>query len=71
MKNNPYIDLSFQELELAYELFTYNEQWEAVRLVADAFCLKAELDIIPLNWLKYNTIWTAKNIDYHTAIAVV
>ena len=49
MKNNPYIGLSFQELELAYELFTYNEQWEAVRLVADAFCLKAELDIIPLN----------------------
>ena len=49
MKINPYLELSFQELELAYELFTYNEQWEAVRLVADAFCLKAELDIISLN----------------------
>jgi len=49
MKNNPYIDLSFQELELAYELFSHNGHWEAVRLVADAFCLKAELDIIPHN----------------------
>lgn len=49
MKANPYIGLSFQELELAYELFSYNEHWEAVRLVADAFCLKAELDIIPHN----------------------
>ena len=46
---NPYIDLSFQELELAYELFSYNEHWEAVRLVADAFCLKAELDITQYN----------------------
>ena len=49
MNRNPYLDLSFQELELAYELFSYNEQWEAERLIADAFCLKAELDIIPHN----------------------
>ena len=49
MKSNPYINMSFQELELAYELFTYNEYWEDIRLVADAFCLKAELDIIPHN----------------------
>ena len=49
MKNNPYLDLNFQELELAYVLFTYNEQWEAVRLVADAFCLKSELNIITHN----------------------
>jgi len=41
--------MSFQELELAYELFTYNEYWEDIRLVADAFCLKAELDIITHN----------------------
>ena len=49
MKSNPYINMSFQELELAYEIFTYNEYWEDIRLVADAFCLKAELDIITHN----------------------
>lgn len=41
--------MSFEELELAYELFSYNEQWEAVRLVADAFCLKAEFDVMTDN----------------------
>jgi hypothetical protein len=46
---NPFTDLSFQELELAYTYFTWCEDNEAVRLVADAFCLKAELDISILN----------------------
>ena len=42
---NPYRGFSFEELELAYEYFTWCEDTEGVNLVAEAFCEQAKLDI--------------------------
>ena len=42
---NPYRGFSFEELELAYEYFTWCEDTEGATLVAEAFCEQAKLDI--------------------------
>ena len=44
---NPFVGMSFEELELAYEYYSWS--YDAVHLVADAFCLKAELDVMTDN----------------------
>ena len=46
---NPFTGMSFEELELAYEYYSWSDDVEAVHLVADAFCLKAELDVMTDN----------------------
>lgn len=46
---NPFVGMSFEELELAYEYYSWSDDVEAVHLVADAFCLKAELDVMTDN----------------------
>ena len=42
---NPFIGLGLEELELAYAYYTWCADYDALRLVEDAFCLQSELDI--------------------------
>jgi len=46
---NPFIGMGFEELEIAYEYYSWCDDRDAVHLVADAFCLKAELDVMTNN----------------------
>jgi hypothetical protein len=42
---NPFIGLGLEELELAYAYYTWCADDDALRLVADAFCLEATLEV--------------------------
>ena len=45
LRYNPFIDLSIEELELAYIYFTNINDSEAIDMVADSFCLQAQLQL--------------------------
>lgn len=41
---NPFLDCSIEELEEAYEHFTFINDKEALRMIRRSFCLQAELN---------------------------
>jgi len=42
---NPFIGLGLEELELAYAYYSWCGDTDAIHMVADAFCLEAELEV--------------------------
>ena len=42
---NPCIGLGLEELELAYAYYSWCGDTDAIHMVADAFCLEAELEV--------------------------
>jgi len=46
---NPFIGLGLEELELAYTYYSWCGDTDAIHLVADAFCLEAELEVFGNN----------------------
>ena len=58
MLNNPFLDMSVDELEIAYDRFTYLDDVIAVEWVQEAFCSNVELEfeliIRPLGGTKPN-----------------
>ena len=42
---NPFVGLGLEELELAYAYYSWCGDTDAIHMVADAFCLEAELEV--------------------------